>query len=188
MTQPIEAAAADAVAGTLVPRGGQALATLDGAAISELLAPYTVTLREWLTMLLSDQDFPEDKGDDMGIGVLAAILSAETSEEAMNALELRRAKGDLTDGTPGSRSPLLEIIGGRAVQSRFEEGAACYAIVDAIIVHSGERIRFSTGARAVQAVIVKHIAEGWVPFRGILTVRSHPTQRGFYPMNLEFGG
>ncbi|HEY6277149.1 MAG TPA: hypothetical protein VIX86_12550 [Streptosporangiaceae bacterium] len=166
---------------------GTELAVLSRAEVDLLLAPYTVSLQEWLKMLLTDAEFPEVEQDEIGIGLLASILTAETSEEALRALDLQRAKV-LAGGEPGGHSPLLEITGARALRSTFEDGPSCYAIVQATILATGERIQFTTGARAVQAVIVKHIGEGWLPFRALLSIRRQATQRGFYPLNLEAGG
>jgi hypothetical protein len=166
---------------------GTAVAVLDKAQVEQLLAPYTVNLTDWLRMLVTDSEYPEVEQDEIGIGILASILTASTSEEALRALDLQRAK-TLCGGEPGGHSPLLEITGARALQSTFEDGPSCYCIVQATIVSTGERIQFTTGGRAVQAVIVKHLGEGWMPFQGILTIRREATKRGFYPLNLEFGG
>jgi hypothetical protein len=198
-----EAAAAhdEAQAGVIVPAQtfppdrGQAsrvglvptLGTLSPERLEQLLAPATMDYSTWLEALLTDERLEDSDPDEAGIGILAAILLAETSEQALAALNLKRAK-ELCGGEPGGHSPLLEIRGARGMVSSFEEGAPAYAIVQAVIVSTGERIQFTTGARAVQAVILKHIGEGWLPFRAILTIRLHPTRRGFHPLNLEAGG
>lgn len=181
---------AGALAGLDHPSGvtpGTDLAVLDRAEIDRLLEPYTVSLGEWLRMLLVNSEYPEVEADEIGVGIIASILLATTSEEALKALDLQRAK-TLAGGEPGGHSPVLEITGARALRSTFEDGPPCYAIVQATILATGERIQFTTGARAVQAAIVKHLGEGWLPFKGILTIRSQPTARGFHPLNLEFGG
>lgn len=184
---PIGDAALGATGTALAPRPGGQVATFDRAALEQLLAPYTIGPLEWVRMLLTDAEFPEEATDEIGIGLLAAILSADSSEDALTALDLKRAK-KLAGDEPGGHSPLLVITGARAVKSTFDEGASCYAIVDAVIKHSGEKIRFTTGARAVQAAIVKHVAEGWMPFEALLSIRAQPTAKGFHPLNLEAGG
>jgi hypothetical protein len=163
------------------------LGDLSGAELEMLLAPATLDYTSWLRSLLNDERLEEVDADEVGIGILASILLAETSEQALAALDLKRAKA-LCGGEPGGHSPLLVITGARGMVSSYEEGAPAYAIVSAIVKSTGERIQFTTGARAVQAVILKHIGEGWMPFEGVLTIRRHPTRRGYYPINLEAGG
>lgn len=163
------------------------LGNLDSAELDRLLAPATMDYTTWLRSLLTDERLEETDPEEAGIGILAAILLAETSEAALAAVDLKRAKA-LCGDTPGGKSPLLEITGARGMVSSFDEGAPAYAIIQATIISTGERIQFTTGARAIQAVVLKHIGEGWLPFRAILTMRAHPTKRGFYPLNLEAGG
>ena len=176
--------------GTKAPARGQLVPTLGkltSAELEALLAPATMDYTTWLRSILTDERLEEGDPEEAGIGILASILLAETSEAALAAVDLKRAKA-LCGDTPGGKSPLLEITGARGMVSSFTEGAPAYAIVQAVIISTGERIQFTTGARAVQAVILKHIGEGWMPFRAILTMRAHPTKRGFYPLNLEAGG
>ncbi len=154
--------------------------------IEQLLAPHTVDLVTWVTSLVSGAEYPETDADEVGVGILATILTAKSSEEALSALNLERAKA-MCGNKPGGHSPVLEITGARALKSTFQEGAPCYAIVDAIVCAKGERIRFTTGARAVQAVIIAHIGNGWMPFRAQLEIREQPTERGFHPLNLTLG-
>lgn len=163
------------------------LGNLDAQELEALLAPATMDYSTWLRSLLTDDRLEESDPDEAGIGILASILLAESSEQVLAAMDLKRAKA-LCGGEPGGHSPLLEITGARGMVSSFEEGAPAYAIVQAIVVETGERIQFTTGARAVQAAILKHIGEGWMPFRAILTIRRMPTRRGYYPLNLEAGG
>ena len=163
------------------------IGSLDAARLEELLKPATLDLGSWLEHLLTDERLEEQDADDVGMGVLASILLAETPEQALTALDLKRAK-TLCGDTPGGHSPLLVITGARGMVSTYEEGAPCYAIVQAIIKGTGERIQFTTGARAVQALILKMMGHGWMPFEAILTIRAHPTRRGYYPLGLEAGG
>jgi hypothetical protein len=159
---------------------------LDAQLLDQLLTPFTISLDDWVRGLLTKDEFPESDPDEMAIGMLAQILTAQTSEQALAAMDLDRAK-ELCGGEPGGRSPVLEITGARPLRSDYEEGPACYCIVDAILLAEGERIRFTTGARAVQAVILTHIANGWLPFRCALEIRREKTRRGYYPLNLVAG-
>lgn len=167
---------------------GAAVATRDitPAEIEALLQPYTISMKEWLTGILTVDDFPDQDPEAVTMGMLAQILMAETSEEALAAMDLQRAK-ELCGGDPGGRSPVLEITGARPMKSDYDEGAACYCIVSAVVLETGEKIRFTTGARAVQTAIFKHMAQGWMPFRACLEIRRERTRSGFYPLNLVSG-
>jgi len=166
---------------------GSAVAVTFRADIEALLAPHTISTTEWVTALVTGDDFPEDNPDESILGILAQILTARTSEEALASLELDRAK-EMCGGEPGGHSALLEIRGARPMKSRFDDGAPVYSIVDAVYVHNGEPVRFTTGAKAVQAAIIAHIGNGWMPFRAVLAIRRTPTAAGYYPLNLEAGG
>lgn len=167
----------------LVPTIG----TLDAGRLEELLKPATLEYGAWLEHLLTGERMEEQDPDEVGLGVLASILLAETPEQVLSALDLKRAK-ELAGGEPGGHSPLLVITGARGMVSSYEEGAPVYAIVQAVVKATGERIQFTTGSMGIQAVILKMIGEGWMPFEGILTIRRMPTKRGYYPLGLEAGG
>lgn len=165
------------------------LAVQDRLTTSELellLSPHTVSPVNWIRSLMTNDEWPESDPEEMALGMMAQILMAESSDEALKALDLERAK-DLCGGAPGGRSPALEIYGARALKSEYEEGAACYTIISAVNLQTGEKIRFTTGARAVQMVVAKHLYEGWIPFRAALEIRREKTRNGFYPLNLVGG-
>jgi hypothetical protein len=171
---------------TTRPGGALAIPGVDPDVVEALLAPHTLNLEQWLRGILSDDEYPDSDPDEMALGMLASILTARSSEEALTSLQLERAR-DLCGGQPGGRSPVLEIRTARPMKSSYEDGAACYVIVDAFALADGEPVRFTTGARAVQAVLLAHIANGWMPFKACLEIRSQATQRGFYPLNLIAG-
>lgn len=179
----------DALAGTLVrsTAGGAQVATRFSDRIEQLLKPYTLDLDEWAEALFDVREFPESDPDEQSTTLLASILLAESSEEALAAMQLDRAKL-LAGDEPGGHSPLLTIHGARPIRSEYEEGPSCYIIVDYTRKVDGKRGRFTTGARAVQAVILAHIGRGWMPFDAILEIRSQKTRRGYYPLNLVAGG
>lgn len=171
----------------ITPEPSTEVATrLTRAEIDTLLAPHTIDMRTWLAGLLSNDDFPEQDPDEMALGMIAQILLAPTSEATLSAFDLDRAK-EMCGNEPGGRSPVLEITGARPMKSEYEEGAACYVIVSAVRLVDGELVQFTTGSRAVQAVIFKHMHEGWMPFRAMLEIRKERTRRGFYPINLVAG-
>lgn len=165
---------------------GQALEVLTQADIELLLAPRTISLRQWLTGVLSEDEFPEDDPDEMALGMLASVMAAETSEEALAVFQLDRAR-EMCGGQPGGRSNVLEILGARPLASTFAEGAACYVIVKARDLAEGRMVQFTTGSRAIQVLLIKHIQMGWLPFKARLEIRAQPTRRGFHPISLVAG-
>jgi hypothetical protein len=166
---------------------GSAVALPVRAVIDRLLDQHTTSVEEWAISLLTDADMESSDPEDATLNILAQILTARSSAEVLASLELTRAK-DMCGGEPGGHSPLLEIRGVRPMASTFEDGAKCYVIVSAIYVHNGETVSFTTGAKAVQAAILAHVANGWMPFQALLEIRRKPTAAGFYPLNLVAGG
>lgn len=166
--------------------GAQLVKPVTREEIELLLAPHTIDMRTWITGIMSDADFPESDTETMALGMLAQIIAAPNSEAALNAFSLDRAK-EMCGNEPGGKSPVLEITGARALKSDYAEGAACYVIVQAIRLTDGERIQFTTGSRAVQTMIWKHMWEGWMPFRAMLEIRKERTRNGYYPINLVAG-
>lgn len=156
------------------------------AEIDAILAPHVVDMRTWLRGILTADDFPESDPDAMALGMLAQILMAETSEQALSMFSLDRAR-DMCGNEPGGRSPVLEITGARALKSTYAEGAACYSIIAATRLDTGAKLQFTTGSKAVQMLVWKHVHQGWIPFRAMLEIRREKTQRGFHPLNLVAG-
>jgi hypothetical protein len=176
------------VPGVIVPRQKPGQLTQPIAQLlGDLLQPYTIDLRQWTEALFSVTEFEEADPDETSFAMLAQILGAQSSEEALMSLELNRAK-ELCGDEPGGKSPLLVVRGARPMKSEYEEGANCYVIVDAVEKASGNSARFTTGAKAVQAVILAHVVNEWMPFEGRLTIRRQKTRRGFYPLGLEADG
>jgi len=175
--------------GVVVPRGRESADLVAwSATINGLLQPYTLNLDAWAEALFDVAEFPDSDPEEDSNALLASILLAETSGQALAAMNTRSARDDLCGGEPGGHSPLLVFYGARALRSTFEEGASCYMLADCEIKATGERIKVTTGARAVQAVVLAHMARGWMPFEAVLTIKAQKTRRGFYPLNLEAGG
>lgn len=166
--------------------GTQLAVPFTRAEIDAILAPHTIDMRTWIRGIMTDDDFPESDPDAMALGMLAQILAADSSAAALNAFALDRAR-EMCGNEPGGKSPVLEITGARALKSDYAEGAACYAIISAIRLTDGEKIQFTTGSKAVQMMVWKHMFEGWMPFRCMLEIRKERTKRGFYPLNLVAG-
>lgn len=163
-----------------------AVPAFTAADLELLLAPHTIDLRTWAQALLGNAEFPEQDAEAQTLGILASILSAETPEEALAIMDVNRAR-ELCGGEPGGRSPVLRITGARPLKSDYAEGAACYVIVQAIILAEDRRIQFTTGAKAVQAVILKFMAMNWLPVDCALEIRRERTRAGYHPLNLVSG-
>ena len=213
MTNPIEQQATKAVGGQtgLEPAGAHAVpvpadsallarpaggtvtqsrvnvpAGFSQAAVDQLLAPYVISLDDWLRGILTTDEYPEEDPNDATRAMIAQILLAQSSEEALAGFDLDRAK-EMCGGEPGGRSNVLEIRGARPIRSEYEQGAACYVIVDAFDLAEQQPVKFTTGARGVQAVILAHMANEWMPFKACLEIRRERTRAGFYPLNLVAG-
>lgn len=181
--------AGDELAGTIATAtaaGGQVAARFSDR-IEALLKPWQLNLDEWAEALFDVREFPDADPDEQSTALLASILLAQSSEEALAAMQLDRAK-ELCGGEPGGHSPLLVIHGARPIKSEYDEGPSCYVIVDYTRKADGKRGRFTTGAKAVQAVILAHVGRGWMPFECILEIRGQKTRRGYYPLNMVAGG
>jgi hypothetical protein len=159
---------------------------LTRAEIETMLAPHTLDMRAWLLAINSTEEYPDEDPEAQATSMLASILFARTSEEALSALQLARAI-KLCGDEPGGKSPVLEIRGARPIKSDYEEGPRCYCIVEAVRLVDGESVRFTTGSKAVQTVILKHMFEGWMPFKAMLEIRSQATKRGYHPLNMVQG-
>ena len=157
------------------------------AQLDELLRPHTLDLVAWAQALFQERDFPEQDPDEASKAMLASILLAGSSEEALASMELDRAK-ELCGDEPGGKSGMLRIHSARPIRSDFEDGPACYVIVDATQLGNGAPVRFTTGAAQVQAVILWHVGHGKMPFDGMLSIRRERTRQGYYPLNLTAGG
>lgn len=182
----------DRDSGTALGRAAQLddsgqLAVVDSSgALEQLLQRQAMPVIEWAKSLLDDNEFDDSEASPER-DIVAAILAAETSEQAMAVTSMRSAE-DLIGREPGGHSQLLRIHGATPLKSSFAEGAPVFCVIDCESVAEGDRFTLSCGGRAVQAVILAHVHRGWLPFTCILTRRLKPTRAGFYPLNLEAGG
>jgi hypothetical protein len=165
--------------------GGQ-LAVPDRAAIVAMLGAQPVPFEQWLRSLLTEERFEEADHDAAAFSIARAVLLAETSEAALSALTLVSVGTDMCV-KPGDRSSVIEFRGARPMLSTFEDGPGCFAIIDGHDLAEDRPLTMSCGGRGVQLVLMKHMMEGWMPFRGVLVRRLKPTQAGYYPVNLEQG-
>lgn len=163
------------------------VAVPDAQTIEQLLEGRTMPVVQWAAALMDRAAYEDTADSNPTLDIVAAILGAETSAEALAATSMRTVE-DLIGTEPGAHSPLLRIHGAKPLASTYTEGPSCFAVVDVEIPSSGERFKLTCGGRAVQAAILAHVYRGWLPFDAILTRRLKKTRAGFYPLNLEAGG
>ncbi len=168
------------------PSPGQ-LAVVQPGTLAELLDQRKMPFIAWASALLKNTQFDAASEEDPSAPMLVAILAAETSEQAMAVSDMTPSE-TLCPKEPGSHSPLLRFTDATPLQSSFDDGPPVFCVVSYTVLATGEQGKTSIGARAVQAVLLKHMWENWMPFDGILARRLKPTRKGFYPMNLEAGG
>jgi hypothetical protein len=167
--------------------GTTQVAVPDATTIEQLLEGRALPVLQWAAALMDRAEYEDDAASNPSLDIVAAILGAETSAEALAATSMRTVE-DLIGTEPGAHSPVLRIYGAKPLASTYEQGPSCFAIIDAEAVASGERFKLTCGARAVQAAILAHVYRGWCPFDAVLTRRLKKTRAGFYPLNLEAGG
>lgn len=165
---------------------GTALAVPTSAEIAELIGVRTIDYKGWIRALVDLEQFEEENKEDRGLSIVKAIILAETSEQALAAMNLRSAE-DLIGKEPGNASNVLEITGAIPLESKYDDGPSAFAIISARDLAEGSDFSFSCGARGVQAAIISHMIHGWMPLKCRLVRRSKPTAKGFYPLNLEAG-
>lgn len=163
------------------------VAVNDPTTIEQLLEGRAIPLIQWGQALMNTAAYEDNAESDPTLDIVAAILGAETSAEALAATSMRTVE-DLIGTEPGAHSPLLRIYGAKPLASSYEQGPSCFAVIDAEIPATGERFKLTCGGRAVQAAILAHSYRGWLPFEAVLVRRLKATRRGFYPLNLEAGG
>jgi hypothetical protein len=163
---------------------GTELAVFGPRDLENLLGVQVIDIRSWAESLVHGAEFPESDPDDATDTMLTGILMASSSQEAFAAMQLQRAK-EMCGGEPGGRSNAQEVRGVLPFKSTFEQGAPCYIVVSSFDLAESRSIRWTTGAKAVQTVILTHYVRGWWPFRMQLAIRGERTKRGFYPLNAE---
>lgn len=179
--------------GRVVVPGRQLAATTGTVAVTspttieQLLEGRAIPLIAWGQALMNTAAYEDSAESDPTLDIVAAILGAETSAEALAATSMRTVE-DLIGTEPGAHSPLLRIHGAKPLASSYEQGPSCFAVIDAEIPETGERFKLTCGGRAVQAAILAHTYRGWLPFEAVLVRRLKKTRAGFYPLNLEAGG
>ncbi|MGH9203675.1 MAG: hypothetical protein ACRD2A_20810 [Vicinamibacterales bacterium] len=82
----------------------------------------------------------------------------------------------------------FEIRDFRLRHSSFNEGAAVFAVLDAIQTETGERLTLTCSGMNVLATIMQHKRMGWLPWRWRLTQTDRPTSSGYNVLILDDSG
>lgn len=175
-----------------VPAGPQAgydgaeLAVPSRDEMAAIIGANPIDYRAWVRALITDEAMEETDTEEASLTLVRAILAAETSEAALGVTSVISVK-ELLGETPGARSNVYEITDVRPMASTFDEGPGSFVVISARDLAEGVDVTLSCGARAVQAVLMKHKYEAWLPLKAMFTRRLKPTRAGFYPINLEAG-
>lgn len=118
-----------------------------------------------------------DDPEDISRAITDRILQATTADEILAPQGLISAR-DLLD-VP------IALTGVRWQASTYEEGAPVYAILEAKVLQSGDRVSVSCGARSVLAQAFQLQRRGFLPADVVIRQKGEPTRSGFRPLWLE---
>lgn len=169
-----------------VVQAGTALAIPTEAELDQILGSRQIPMKQWIAALVAEEQFEETDEEDRALGMLRAIMLAESSEAVFAAMNVVSVK-DLLGPDPGASSNVFEISGAQPLRSSYDEGPSAFALIHAYDLAEGYPVTLSTGARSVQAAVIAHMIRGWMPFKAKFSRKRRPTEAGYYPLNLERG-
>lgn len=109
--------------------------------------------------------------------VLRAVLAATTAEDILRAGEAVPAVE--LNGVP------ITVLGIRASESGFVDGADYYLHVDATVLANGDPVTFSCGASDVAMKLIRLDQLNLFPVDCVLTLATKATKAGYFPMFLR---
>lgn len=165
---------------------GTELEMLRPGELATLLGTHVIPVREWVRALAEQEAFEESDEEDAALGIVRQILMAKTSQEAFAAMNTLSVK-DLLGDKPGAATNVFEFYGASPLKSTFEEGVSCFCVIRALDLSENTLVTMSCGSRAVQAFLIAHMVQGWMPVKARFVRRLKPTRNGYYPVNLEAG-
>lgn len=103
--------------------------------------------------------------------ILRRILSAQTPEQ------LRR----VSQATPWQEleGEWVEVYDFRLRKSNFKAGAAVFAVVDSVVIETGEAVTLTCSGLNVLGTLVQHKRMGWLPWRWRLTKKERQSESGY---------
>lgn len=118
----------------------------------------------WVDAILHGDKYREPDPDFISRLLAAQSIFADTIEEAFAAGGVRKLQEWLPDMPNASTGP-MEITDLYVAESDFETGNPTYVLVSAVMLGSGEEVKFSTGATNVQATLIGLLRLGTWPIR-----------------------
>lgn len=112
--------------------------------------------------------------DEVVHGIVARVLAAGSLEDVLNKQAVVKLKDYV--GRP------LTVLGVRWGESDYEGGVPFYAIVDAVVEATGEKVVASCGGQQVLAQLYMMAKHDWLPARVTVDTVERPTRGGFYPI------
>lgn len=79
----------------------------------------------------------------------------------------------------------LKVLGVRWFPSAFESGPKVYAVLDAVILDTGEHVPVTVGGARVMAQLIVALRASSIPECLVIRQSYRPTAAGFYPLRLE---
>jgi hypothetical protein len=118
----------------------------------------------WVNAILYGDKYTEPDPEFISRMLAAQSIFADTVEEAFAAGGVKKLQEWLPDQPNASTGP-MEITDLYVAESDFETGNPTYVLVSAVLIGSGEEVKFSTGATNVQATLIGLLRLGQWPIR-----------------------
>ena len=112
--------------------------------------------------------------DEVVHGIVSRILDATSLDDVLNKQAVVKLKDYV--GRP------LVVQSVRWGESDYEGGVPFYAIVDAVVEATGEKVVASCGGQQVLAQLYMMARNNWLPARVTVDTVERPTRGGFYPI------
>jgi hypothetical protein len=111
------------------------------------------------------------------LAIVERILRSQTLDEILASFEATSIDSVL--GEP------FEARRVRWERSEYEDGNPFYALIDAVMLGTGEQVTLTTGATNVLTQLFAMARKGYLPAKVVCVQSSKPTKSGFYPKHLE---
>jgi hypothetical protein len=138
-----------------------------------------IVLSGWAESLINGAKYVEPDPNYLARLLMVQMLTAETLELALstsNTLSLQKAIPNVPDAGTGP----IEITDLYVTDSDLNEGMPCYVIISAIRLETGEVVKYTTGAGAVQTAMLTFLSWGVWPIRCQITRMERKDRGGRY--------
>lgn len=137
----------------------------------------------WVNAILYGDSYTEPEPDFISRLLAAQSIFADTIEDAFASAGVRKLQNWLPD-TPGAEVGPFEITDLYVAKSDYETGNPSYVLITAVMLESGEEVKFSTGATNVQATLIGLLRLGHWPIRAKVKRGDTKDKGGHYLMFL----